>query len=54
MCGSFIELALVRDVSGSMAGVVDGLKTFAHSIVDQFVLGDSMARVSVTWSGWSS
>ena len=47
-CALFIELALVLDVSGSMRSDLAGLKLFANSIIDQFELGETMVRVSVT------
>ena len=46
-CLSFMELSLVLDVSGSMRGVIRDLKSFAHSIVDQFDLGATTTRVSI-------
>ena len=43
-CNAFIDLVLVLDVSGSMGGVIGELRSFAESIVEQFVLGPNATQ----------
>merc|ERR1719424_2319278 len=61
-CATPIDFVLVLDESGSMRGSMDGLKSFAKRLVDNYAPGPSAARFSVvsfqsvatTRVGWST